>query len=68
MSVDLGNGEMFDSVEPRPLFPARLGNTIARNHYVAARDGSRFLINTLPEPTAPVPITVALNWTNLIQN
>jgi Tol biopolymer transport system component/DNA-binding winged helix-turn-helix (wHTH) protein len=68
MSVDLGNGEMFDSIEPRPLFQARVGSTIARNHYVAARDGSHFLINTLPEPTAPVPITVELNWTNLIQN
>jgi len=68
MSVDLGNGEMFDSIEPRPLFQARVGSTIARNHYVAARDGSRFLINTLPEPTTPGPITVALNWTNLIRN
>lgn len=67
MSVDVRIGEAFESGEPRQLFQARVSG-IDRNHYVAARDGSRFLISTLPEPTAPVPITVVVNWTNLIQN
>jgi hypothetical protein len=67
MSVDVRGGEAFDSDEPRPLFQARVAG-IARNHYVATRDGSRFLINTMPEPTTATPITVALNWKTLIQN
>jgi dipeptidyl aminopeptidase/acylaminoacyl peptidase len=67
MSVDVGSREMFESGEPRPLFQARVAG-IARNHYVAARDGSRFLITTQPEPTAATPITVELNWTTLLPN
>ena len=68
MRVDIRLGEAaFESGEPRPLFQARVAG-IARNHYVAARDGSRFLINTIPEPTLATSITVALNWTTVLQN
>jgi dipeptidyl aminopeptidase/acylaminoacyl peptidase len=67
MSVDVGKGEMFESGEPQQLFQARVAG-IARNHYVAARDGSRFLIATQPEPAAATPITVELNWTVLLPN
>jgi Tol biopolymer transport system component len=67
MSVDVRIGAAFEAGDPRPLFPARVAG-IARNHYVVARDGSRFLINTMPEPTTATPITVVMNWTNLLPN
>jgi hypothetical protein len=46
-----------------PPFKTRIVGTtfVARQQYVVARDGQRFLINTVQEePTAP--ITLILNW------
>jgi Tol biopolymer transport system component len=58
------NGDDLVLGEPQPLFevtvPAQPGAP-----YVVANDGQRFLliIDTLP---APPPLTVVLNWTNLL--
>jgi hypothetical protein len=34
-----------------------------RTHYVASRDGQKFLVNALTGDPSPMPITVVLNWT-----
>ena len=59
----VGAGPAFD--DPKPLFQTRVPEGVdARHaHYVPARDGQRFLINTQSGDPAPNPITVVLNWT-----
>jgi len=55
--------------EPKALFkaPIHSGITTTRNDYLVSADGQRFLINTPLEDTAKLPITVVLNWTNLLK-
>ena len=36
--------------------------TDARNHFLVARDGQRFLVNNLVEEGNTQPITLVLNW------
>jgi Tol biopolymer transport system component len=56
-----------DSAEPfgtpRPLFPTQVhpGVSSLRTHYVANRDGTRFLIHRRSRDVAPTTITVVLN-------
>jgi hypothetical protein len=50
---------------PVPLFFARVGSALqgsARQQYMTAPDGERFLVNTVVEE-APSPLTIILNWT-----
>jgi hypothetical protein len=63
MAVDVGAGPSFGV--PKPLFQTRISEGMEpnRNHYVPARDGRKFLINTTTGDSAPNPITVVLNWT-----
>jgi hypothetical protein len=62
MSVAVGPGPTFGV--PTPLFQTRVPPGISANrmHYVPARDGKRFLINSEGSDTPPVPITVVMNW------
>jgi serine/threonine protein kinase/Tol biopolymer transport system component len=62
MAVSVGSGPAFGV--PKPLFQTRVsaGVTANRTHYVASRDGRRFLVNQSVD-AAPNPITVVLNWT-----
>jgi Tol biopolymer transport system component len=54
-----GDGASFDAGVPQPLFDARL----AGDWYDVGKDG-RFLIPIAAnQSTAPVPITVVVNWT-----
>jgi len=50
---------------PKPLFQTgvSVGVSAWRTHFVASRDGQRFLINTQVGESSPDLITVVLNWT-----
>jgi Tol biopolymer transport system component/tRNA A-37 threonylcarbamoyl transferase component Bud32 len=63
MAVPVGPGPSFGV--PKPLFQTRVsvGVDVLRTHYVPARDGQRFLVNTEIGDPPPNPITVVLNWT-----
>ena len=63
MAVPIGPGPSFGV--PKPLFQTRVSAGVdpLRTHYVPARDGQRFLVNTQTGDSAPNPITVVLNWT-----
>jgi len=39
-----------------------VGINANRTHYVATRDGQRFLVNTQSGDAPPNPITVIVNW------
>ena len=62
MAVSVGAGPSFGV--PKPLFQTGVpaGVSSYRTHYVPRRDGQRFLVNTQSGDSAPIPITVVLNW------
>jgi Tol biopolymer transport system component/tRNA A-37 threonylcarbamoyl transferase component Bud32 len=62
MAVEIQAGETFKAGIPRPLFPARLRSGVARNKYVAAADGQRFLLVAPLGRESLIPTTVVLNW------
>ena len=66
MAVPVGAGPSFGI--PNPLFQTRVpaGITAYRTHYVASRDGQRFLVNMASDAPAS-HITVVLNWTALLK-
>ena len=55
----------IDVTAIRPLFKTRrkLLQNATGYPYAVSADGTRFLINTTPEPPAREPLTVVLNWT-----
>jgi hypothetical protein len=59
------DGKTLEFGVPVPLFRTRLasgaGQLPGRAHYAVAPDG-RFLMNTVIEDTAALPITVVVNW------
>jgi eukaryotic-like serine/threonine-protein kinase len=66
MAVQVKTGETFENGAPVPLFQTKVFppvSTGARNNYVVAADGQRFLVNNVVEENASHPITVVLNWT-----
>jgi eukaryotic-like serine/threonine-protein kinase len=65
MAVDVRPGPSFGI--PRILFQTQVQPGVAANrmHYVPARDGKRFLINTQSAPSI-TPITVVTNWANAL--
>ncbi len=70
VSVEVRSSESgFSPGTPKALFRASIhtGITTTRNDYLVAADGQRFLINTPLEDTAKLPVTVVLNWTNLLK-
>ncbi|MBI4265192.1 MAG: PD40 domain-containing protein [Acidobacteria bacterium] len=64
MAVDVRLDRTISIGRPRPLFRAPVSGDIteARNHYVAAPDGQRFLVNTVQESADRAAITVVVNW------
>jgi hypothetical protein len=56
-----GRGPTFEIGAVKPLFQMRPAGT--GHAYAVTADGQRFLINTAPEGTTSVPITVVFNWT-----
>jgi serine/threonine protein kinase/Tol biopolymer transport system component len=66
MAVSVGAGPTFDV--PKPLFQTHVppGVTFLRTHYVASRDGQRFLFNVATDAVTS-PITVVVNWSALLK-
>jgi Tol biopolymer transport system component len=63
MAVAIRTEPAFESDPPRVLFQTRILPAIeARNHYDAAADGRRFVINSSRPEDASLPITVVVNW------
>ena len=64
MAAEIKPGAQFQAGVPKPLFEVRLatGNT----NFAVAKDG-RFLLPVLLEQTASVPMTVVLNWPELLK-
>jgi Tol biopolymer transport system component len=57
-------GSTFEIGAVRPLLEARIARIFrVQYEYDVTTDGQRFLINTIPEQTSSVPLTVVLNWT-----
>jgi hypothetical protein len=64
------DGKTLNLGVPVPLFPTRLATGASvipgRAQYAVAPDG-RFLLNTIVDDTAPSPITVVVNWRQLLE-
>jgi serine/threonine protein kinase/Tol biopolymer transport system component len=66
MAVEVKPGSVFSAGLPVPLFEAPIrpeGITESHSAFVVSPDGRRFLVNTIAEEAAHVPITVVVNWT-----
>ena len=60
-----GNGQSVDAGAPAALFLTRIGGAVqsnARQQYMVAPDGQRFLLYTVTEEPTVAPITLILNW------
>jgi Tol biopolymer transport system component len=66
MAVEVRPGPSFGI--PRILFQTQVQGGVSSNrmHYVPARDGRRFLINTQTSASI-TPITVVMNWVNALK-
>jgi Tol biopolymer transport system component/predicted Ser/Thr protein kinase len=65
MAVPIAGGQTIELGRPEPLFQTLApvsGITDDRNNYVPARDGQRFLINTLADTANNQPLTFVINW------
>ena len=60
-AVEIVQGNKFDFGTPRFLFQMRANVFNARNSYVPSRDGQRFLVNMILDPTEP-PLSVIQHW------
>jgi eukaryotic-like serine/threonine-protein kinase len=66
MAAQVKTGTSFETGVPAPLFQTGVNpttSTNARNNYVVAADGQRFLINNILQESASKTVTVVLNWT-----
>ena len=63
MAVEVGTRPSFEVGPPHVLFQTRILPPIeARNHYDAAADGQRFVVNSRLPEDASLPITVVSGW------
>ena len=69
MVVDVKLGPPLEVGVPKPLFDTRIltSGPEFRNHYVVAKDGQRFLINSIIEERRATPISIVKNWTALVK-
>ena len=71
MATEVKTGEAFEVGTSRLLFQTHAEPILhARSdtmQYFAGADGQHFLINTLIKDTAPIEITVMLNWKSLLK-
>lgn len=65
MAVPTSTGPAFDSGLPKVLFEMRVPEITLPfpRTYVVAKNGQRFLVNTIVKDATSSPITVVLNWT-----
>ncbi len=72
MAVDVKAGTTFEAGVSKALFEMRIPVVVSsasfRNDYAVAADGQKFLVLTAVEDTSSQPITVVLNWTDLLEN
>src|SRR5262249_46093435 len=64
MAAQVVNNAPFESGNPKPLFNIQerfLG--FERGNYAVSKDGNRFLINTMVDPTNSNAIHLKTNWT-----
>ncbi len=67
MAVPVTTGASFASQAPRALFQCRVDRPLlsgARNYYVAAADGQKFLVYTLSDALTSSPMTAVINWSS----
>ncbi len=63
MAVEVGTATPFEAGPARALFQTRILPLIeARNHYDAAADGQRFVVNSRRPEDASLPILVVSGW------
>jgi hypothetical protein len=66
-----GEGSAFEVGAVRPLFEVhrRLSgySCFQGYNYDVSADGQRFLVNTVTDRPAPVPMTVVTNWISTIR-
>ncbi len=63
MAVEIGTTATFEAGAPHALFQTRILPLIeARNHYDAAADGQRFVVNSRRPEDASLPILVVSGW------
>ena len=73
MATEVKTGQTFEAGPGRLLFQThaepRINTTgmVSRRQYFVGSNGQRFLINKMIEHTAPVEITVLLNWKSLLK-
>jgi serine/threonine protein kinase len=71
MSVEVKtNGNNLEASNPTSLFAERvvIGPPSSAASYAVNHDGQRFLMNSLPEESSPVPAIVVQNWTAALRN
>jgi Tol biopolymer transport system component/tRNA A-37 threonylcarbamoyl transferase component Bud32 len=61
-AVDVRMGDTFEVGVPKALFPVHLETGLARNRFLPAPDGQRFLLVATPSRESMTPTTVVLNW------
>ena len=61
-------GELRAGV-PTPLFPISTFSNplLITRQYAVAKDGKRFLVNTVPQVSRTTPLTVVVNWLAAVQ-
>ena len=62
MAVPVTTGAAFEAGTPTALFPTHLDTGLARNRFMPARDGGRFVLVATPARESMAPTTVVLNW------
>ncbi|MEP6995693.1 MAG: protein kinase, partial [Acidobacteriota bacterium] len=63
MAVDILPGTPLEPGAPQALFQTRILPLVeARNHFDAALDGQRFVVNSRGLEDAQLPITIVVNW------
>jgi Tol biopolymer transport system component len=68
MSVEITASASFTASAPRVLFEFRSGNGLTFvAPYAAAADGRRFLVNTIVDESNGAPLTLVVNWPELLK-
>jgi len=71
MAVPYTVGNGFEAGQPSALFETHVpltGITDERNHYMVSPAGDRFLVNNLVNEDSTTPLTLVVNWENLLRN
>ncbi len=62
------SGNNFEHAAAHELFTARFAQPLRQFSYLPSSDGQRFLglVPTTDQPAAPPPLTVIVNWPQLL--